>query len=107
MAVETDTIIRKMMKELTQAQQISDDNGAVQKHIANVQLLCELIMEERPKTDSREISMEEKPKTDSSEISTEEMKAMIGESNTNRKQNITRHSQEEDDDANGSSLFDF
>lgn len=94
MAVETDTIIQKMMKELTQAKQKSDDNDAVQKHVANVQLLCELILEE-------------KPKSDSSEISTEEMKAMIGESNNSRKQNITRRNQEEDDDANGSSLFDF
>ncbi|MGP4106207.1 DUF5327 family protein [Virgibacillus sp. L01] len=94
MAVETDTIIQKMMKELTQAQQKSDDNNAVQKHIENVQLLCELLLEE-------------KPKADSSEISTEEMKAMIGESNNSRKQTITRRNHEEDDDANGSSLFDF
>ncbi|MBP1948905.1 YwdI family protein [Virgibacillus litoralis] len=94
MAVETDTIIQKMMKELTQAQQKNNDNAVVQKHIANVQLLCELILEE-------------KPKSNSSEISTEEMKAMIGHSNNGRKESTTHREIEDSDDANGSSIFDF
>ncbi|WP_164667533.1 YwdI family protein [Virgibacillus doumboii] len=93
MAVANETIIQKMMNELTEAKKKANDSKSMEKHIANVQLLCELLLGEISAT----------PSTDN-EITEEEMKAMIGTNDTKRKYTKTTIN---DDDANGDSIFDF
>lgn len=93
MAVTNEKIIRKMMRELTQALEAETDHKALVQHVSNVQLLCDLIIEDGPS---------EKIKT---EITAEEMKAMIGESKPKGKQ---IHAPAIDhEEANGSSILDF
>lgn len=96
LAVTNETIIRKMMKELNYVQHNDADNETMKKHIANVRLLCDLVLEEETTVDT-------------DHITNEEMKAMIGKDSSNRvgkTQSIHRESIEHDD-ANGSSIFDF
>ncbi|MFC4558127.1 YwdI family protein [Virgibacillus kekensis] len=94
MAVSENTIIKKMMNELKQAQNNAGDNKTMKQHIANVKLLSELLLDEK----------QEEQHIVNTDITEEEMKAMIGETGTGNKR---RTVQLDDDDANGSSLFDF
>lgn len=94
MAVANDTIIQKMMKELTQAQNKAADNNEMKNHIANVQLLCELLLEEKPTSIDNDISKEE-------------MMAMIGDNDASQKKKAVRQDLLDEDDANGKSIFDF
>ncbi|WP_174614980.1 YwdI family protein [Virgibacillus ihumii] len=92
MAVANETIIKKMINELNKARDA--DEKSVKNHIANVQLLCDLMLEG------------DKPQTEKTSITNAEMKAMIGE-NGNQKVEPVQRSTINDDDANGDSLFDF
>lgn len=94
MAVANEKIIRKMINELQQALETETNQQKMVQHISNVQLLCELIVEEKP------------PETKHTDISTEEMKAMIGNKGEPEAKTI-RSTEEGDDDANGKSIFDF
>lgn len=94
MAVENETIIQKMKTELNQAQQKGADKEAMKKHIASIQLLCDLLLDEKLAA----------PPVDN-EITEEEMKAMIGKSET--KQSHKKTTIKDDEDANGDSIFDF
>ncbi|GAA0605665.1 YwdI family protein [Virgibacillus siamensis] len=92
MAVANETIIKKMINELNKARDAEDH--VMKNHIANVQLLCDLLLEG------------DNTQADKTNITKEEMKAMIGE-NSNSKVEPVQHSTIKHDDANGDSLFDF
>lgn len=101
MAVENEKIIQKMMIELQQAKTNQHHHTKMNRHLANVQVLCELILEESS--------------VDSSEhkITNDEIKAMIGKEK--QVKSAINHPQVEQlkkssihDGNNGSdSLFDF
>lgn len=95
MAVSTDKVLQKMKRELAEAQESSADQAAMKQHIANIQLLCELLMEEEPSSKKRSAR----------DITSEEMKAMMGEKTVAKASN-TAHTTDHDG-ANGDSLFDF
>lgn len=101
MAVANETIINKMMQELTEAKTNPHHKETLNKHIEHVKLLCELILdEERPHSN---IKTEDKTK-----ITAEEMKAMMGQSQAQTLQNPShRETTLDHDDANGESIFDF
>lgn len=92
MAVENETIIQRMINELNKAR--NADEHVMKNHIANVQLLCDLMLEG------------DKPQSPETNFTKEEMKAMIGK-NSNDKVRPVHRSTTIDDDANGESLFDF
>ncbi|GGJ82975.1 hypothetical protein GCM10007063_01830 [Lentibacillus kapialis] len=94
MAVATDTILKKMQRELTEAQHMSADDSIVKKHIANIQLLCELLNEEQPLPESKQ------------EMTDRELKAMMGDAAAEQQPGPGRNPIDHDD-ANGKSLFDF
>ncbi|SFA97701.1 hypothetical protein SAMN04488072_104268 [Lentibacillus halodurans] len=98
MAVATDTILQKMKRELAEAQQMSASASgvAMKKHIANIQLLCELLLEEQSAsgTDSEH------------DMTGAEMKAMMGEKAAERTSKPLRRTLDHDE-ANGDSIFDF
>lgn len=97
MAIPNETIIKRMMDELTKAQSNQNNQHQMVKHIENVRLLSELLIEADnagPESAS--------PK----DISDKEMKAMLGnikskESSGERESGIGH------DNANGKSIFDF
>ncbi|HLS08629.1 MAG TPA: DUF5327 family protein [Lentibacillus sp.] len=96
MAVATDTILNKMKRELTEAQQMSADEAAMKKHIANIQLLCELLLEEQSA-----------PGTER-DMTACEMKAMMGDkAEAAVHEPKSKHDTIDHDGANGASIFDF
>lgn len=93
--VDNAKIIDKMIRELESAKENKESQQVMLKHIGNVQLLCELFLEEEPKASSP-----------SSSFTEQEMKVMLGEgysgeSNKGPKKLV------EHDGANGESIFDF
>ncbi|MGY0694959.1 DUF5327 family protein [Virgibacillus sp. FSP13] len=95
MAVTTNTVIKKMMKEVQQVNKQQANQQVMMQHVANVKLLCELLLDEE---DSSVLT--------SSDISASEMKAMMGVSDH---PSVRKQSEHEaiDHDANGKSIFDF
>ncbi|SFE08294.1 hypothetical protein SAMN05216238_10832 [Lentibacillus persicus] len=96
MAVSTETVLQKMKQELAEAQQSSADQATMKKHIANIQLLCELLMEEEPSSSEKQTSRD---------ITAKEMKAMMGNKSV-RKGTEPEHTINHEG-ANGESIFDF
>ncbi|QKY70525.1 YwdI family protein [Lentibacillus sp. CBA3610] len=96
MAVATDTILQKMKRELEEAQRKSANESVMRKHIANIQLLSELLMEEQSVAESGS----------GHDITAGEMKAMMGDKSAEQSskpvQTTVNH-----DGANGDSIFDF
>lgn len=102
MAVANTTIIRRMIKELNKAQE-QDHDQMMKKHISNVKLLCEIILEDQ--------QMESKP-VEQSELSSQEIKAMLGDQYRTDHKQINRKKRSHKttnnhDQANGNSIFDF
>lgn len=101
MAVENERIIEKMMNELEQAKVAQHDHGKMKRHIANVQLLCELMVEESSTASTQQ------------EISDHELKAMIGKQQAQKEQintqKVNQYSKTDiyDDHKSSDSLFDF
>ncbi|MBY7144777.1 YwdI family protein [Virgibacillus sp. NKC19-3] len=93
MAVGNNTVIRKMIHELTQAQE-QDNQDKMTKHIENVRLLCDLFLEEASPS-----------KGEKETISAEEMKAMLGKQASENK--TIKSKPMDHDGANGDSIFDF
>lgn len=93
MAVGNNTVIQKMITELNQAKEQHDQDKMI-KHIENVRLLCELLLEEDPS-----------PTGDKEGISAEEMKAMLGKQAGENKK--VKSTSVDHDGANGDSIFDF
>ncbi|GAA0436044.1 hypothetical protein GCM10008983_10850 [Lentibacillus halophilus] len=96
MAVTNDTIIQKMEKELAEAKRLSNDDAGMKAHIAHIHLLCELLLEEKPKSAT----------PSSSDMTADEMKAMLGQEMTGKPLEGTEKRTEQDG-ANGHSIFDF
>lgn len=102
MAVENERIIEKMLTELQRAKAEQQNQVKMKRHLANVQVLCELILEE---------GVQAKPALSSTqEITADEMKAMIGNQQTKKndfnKQQISKTVSNHKEDTGGS-LFDF
>ncbi|HLR62856.1 MAG TPA: YwdI family protein [Lentibacillus sp.] len=95
MAVATDTILRKMQRELTEAQKLSVDETAMKKHVVKIQLLCELLTDEQSAPGSEH------------QMTDRELKAMMGDEAAKQQQPEPVHGSIDHDDANGKSLFDF
>ena len=95
MAVENNTIIKKMMDELNLAKENQHNHDIMVRHISNVKVLCDLFIEE----DSAPIAVTKDKVSD--EISDEELKAMIGNQGQLKKTVI------DDEEDNGGSIFDF
>lgn len=92
------TVINKMIRELEAAKE-QEQKQAVLKHISNVQLLCELFLED----ETTEAAPPKKPATAISEL---EIKAMLGE-NSHREEKKIKQNHSDHEDANGDSIFDF
>ncbi|WP_404455986.1 YwdI family protein [Virgibacillus necropolis] len=99
MAIPNETILKKMMHELQQAQSYQNNQRQMVKHIENVRLLSDLLI------DGEQDELVKKS-TNSMDISSEEMKAMLG-SSSSVKTNSKQESEVEKDDANGKSILDF
>ncbi|MFZ3578544.1 YwdI family protein [Virgibacillus sp. DJP39] len=100
MAISNETILKKMMDELQQAQTKAANHDQMAKHIGNVRLLSDLIMD----ADHADESV--KKTTDLNDFSLDEMEVMLGKANTN-KVTDSKHNEDDQDDANGKSIFDF
>ncbi|GGB35031.1 hypothetical protein GCM10011409_10630 [Lentibacillus populi] len=97
MSVTNSTVIRKIIKEAEQAKEKQTDDKQMLKHIANVKLLCELLLEE-----------EGPLQANSNEITADEIRTMMGTTNHQLvEQQQPNHSKNDHDDANGESIFDF
>jgi altronate dehydratase len=100
-AVANETIIKKMIQELVRAQEAQHNREKMKKHIENVRLLSDLLLE-----DEREEQQVSTQTVNSADISEAELKTMMGSQAKPKihkeKQTIIDH-----DDANGDSIFDF
>ncbi|WP_106495985.1 DUF5327 family protein [Lentibacillus sp. Marseille-P4043] len=96
MAVTTNTVIQKMMKEVQELNKQQMNQQVMMQHVANVKLLCELLLDE-----------EGPSVTTSSDISAREMKAMMGTSTHPSVRTQSDHETIDHDEANGKSIFDF
>ncbi|AXI10673.1 hypothetical protein CV093_19200 [Oceanobacillus sp. 143] len=96
MAVENNTILKKMINELNMAKENQHNHDTMVRHISNVKVLCDLFIEEE-----RAPAVITKHKV-SNEISEEELKAMIGNQGQLKKTAI-----DDEEEANGGSIFDF
>lgn len=93
------TVINKMIRELEAAKQ-QEQKQAFLKHVSNVQLLCELFLEEeRAPAFENSLSV-------SSAFSEQEIKAILGEG-YKRQEDKKQHINADHEDANGDSIFDF
>lgn len=99
MAIPNETIVGKMMDELKKAQLYHENHRQMVKHIENVRLLSDLII------DGKQVESEG-TQTGPKSISADEMKAMFGTTET-KKDYVERESETDEDDANGKSIFDF
>ena len=95
MAVEYESIIQKMMIELHQAKEAQNNYAKMKHHIAKVQVLSELVLEERSTIGSTD------------HITDQEIKAMVG-----KKEKKINHDQLSKpllstDQENEGSIFDF
>lgn len=99
MAIPNETIVKKMMHELQQAQLHQTNPRQLVRHIENVRLLSDLII------DVEQVEPE-KGSIGPKDIFDDEMKAMLGSSNST-KTSDTYESEETRDAANGKSIFDF
>lgn len=102
LAVANITIIRKMIAELQKAKIHIENDKMMKKHIGNVQLLCELMLEDEKNDDS----------VDSTSMSAQEVKAMLGDqydiqNKQEKHKSSFKESKVNHDDANGDSIFDF
>ncbi|RDW22308.1 hypothetical protein CWR48_00955 [Oceanobacillus arenosus] len=96
MAVENNTIIKKMIDELNLAKENQQNHDTMVRHISNVKVLCDLFIEEEPVP-----AVITKSKV-SDGISEAELKAMIGSQGQLKKTVI-----DDEKEANGGSIFDF
>ncbi|GAB4074850.1 hypothetical protein GCM10028778_23530 [Barrientosiimonas marina] len=101
MAVETRTILQKIQRELTSAQQTIADEKTMKKHLESIQVLSELLLDETP-----ESSSSASPAASSRDVNTAEVKAMMGNQSSESKSQRTT-APDDHDGANGDSLFDF
>lgn len=101
MAVSNETIIRKMIKELQLALEKPNDQQLLVKHMSNIQVLSELILEQ-----------DEKVKKENPYLLEKERQMMFGDTiKTKEKEELNpiqmNSSLLDEDDANGESIFDF
>ncbi|WP_405097613.1 DUF5327 family protein [Oceanobacillus sp. FSL H7-0719] len=93
------TVINKMIREL-EAAKYTEQRQDLLQHISNVQLLCELFLEEETAPASKtSVSVP-------SAFSDQEIKAMLGE-DYNRQAEKRQDTNADHEDANGNSIFDF
>lgn len=95
MAIEYESIIQKMITELQYAKTEQHHYAKMKRHIANVHVLSELILDE------------ESPGKSTDNITSQEIKAMLGnnKNNTNN-QSLGKSSLDADQEEPGS-IFDF
>ncbi len=102
MAVSNRTIITKMIDELEKAKTHHDHVTTMKKHIENVKLLCELLLE---------ADQPENKRIETTDLSAQELKVMLGDSHTNKAQQGKLDTQKSKpdfyDEGNGDSIFDF
>lgn len=98
MAIPNETVLKKMMAELKEAQLNQKNHHQMVKHIEHVRLLSDLIIE----GEGGSVDATSKP-VSSTDISDDEMKAMLGSSSGKK----TVDSEVDHENANGKSIFDF
>lgn len=98
MAVAYETILKKMMTEVSAAKAVQHKEQDMKQHVANVRLLCDLLLEEQTEHEQKQHVMSKK------DISEAEWKAMLGSST---KPQIHSAERMDHDEANGDSIFDF
>lgn len=98
MSISTTSILKKMLNEAKLANDKKTNTNDMQKHVANVKLLCDLLLDEEETVD----------KAEEHSITPDEMKAMMGKSDrSERLSSESRRTEIDNDDANGKSIFDF
>lgn len=111
--IKNETVIDRMMNELVKAKEQKNNTKQMNRHIENIQLLCDIIL-----ADNQSLESTTKPEAKtptSADISEQEMKAMItGQQKQSNKVQTEQIKQlrkganiYDDDDSNGDSLFDF
>lgn len=112
--IKSETIIHRMMDELVKAKEQKNNVKDLNRHIENVQLLCDIILAD-------ERGLENMPTTQiptrtSSEITEQEIKAMmIGQqtkSNMMKTEQLKQLNEQsnysgDEDESDGGSIFDF
>lgn len=101
MTVSNQQLLQRMNKEIEEAQMNHGDAGRVREHVRAVKLLCDLILEEEG-TSARADSPQVTEK--SSEPTAAEIRKMMGEEPSKSK---NKKEDSSDEEANGSSIFDF
>lgn len=98
LAVSNETIIQKMMKELQLALEKPNNEQWLVKHIANVQVLCELILDQDETEQEMHIPEKERQMMFGDTLKGKETEGSLKQSKTSKL---------DEDDANGESIFDF
>lgn len=95
MAIEYESIIQKMITELQSAKAEQNNHVQMKRHIAKVQVLSELVLDENPTIETKD------------NITDREMKAMLGKEETKiNNQQLNKTSLGADQENTGS-IFDF
>ena len=95
MAIEYESIIQKMMTELQRAKAEQSDFAKMKQHIAKVNALSELILDEESST----------KKTD--DITSQEIKAMLGSEQAKGNNQLLDKTTVDADREDTGSIFDF
>ncbi|SIS40989.1 YwdI family protein [Salimicrobium flavidum] len=101
MTVSNQQLLQRMNKEVEEALASHGDSARVREHVRAVQLLCDLVLEEE-KTSAREEAFQ--PSDNNSKPTAAEVRKMMGEEPSKSK---STQKDSSDEDANGSSIFDF
>jgi hypothetical protein len=96
------TILNRMMKELTLAKEKEADQEAFLQHISHIRLLCDLFL------DSEDSPSQNTGKREEPTFSQQELEAMLGNKKVSHMDEQAKPQGTYDHDgANGKSIFDF
>lgn len=112
--IKSETIINRMMDELVKAKEHKDNPQPMNRHIENVQLLCDIILADGASQEYRRTP--QAPRPSNTDITEQEIKAMIigqqTKSNMMKTEQLKQLNQQPDpfrseEEGNGDSIFDF
>ncbi|MGP4076440.1 YwdI family protein [Halobacillus sp. K22] len=103
MAISNQSVLKKMSSEIQEAMLQHGDEQKVREHIRSVRLLADLFLEQG----QEETVSSNKGSQTMHEPTVDEIRKMMGADKTPDSKPKSEEKRLEDDDANGSSIFDF
>lgn len=97
MSISNQTVLKKMSTEIQEAMLQHENDQKVKEHVRSVLLLAELFLEKGESSSRQEAVSNSEPTAD-------EIRKMMG---SHKSEESSKDKYEDDEDANGASIFDF